>query len=199
MPPKTKPKSKTKNIIHSKYKKLKIKNKNIVNVHIHKPKKAAIINNPVRTNTTAVRDTFQPRLPLYHPFMNEPVPPAPLQSPVNVYINKDTLTQNTPSPSALHTHIQSAQTPVTSPDPYDLSALQNPLFSPDPKTPIKPLPKKPDNVNPQSSNRYELLSDKDVDDEISKIASEVKETPKEVRDKFKHWNIMHNGKFTKKS
>ena len=203
MPSKTKNKSKTKNIINSKYKKLKIKNKNVVNVHIHKPKRAPVINNPVKT---VVRDTFQPRLPMYHPFVNAPVPPTPLQSPVNVHVHGAALTNNTPSTSALHTHIQSAQSgtqsPVTSPDPYNLSALQNPLFSPDLSTPLRPKPRKPESVNPLSSNRYDVLSDNEtsyVNDEIAKMASEVQETPTEVRDKFEHWNIIHNGRFTKKA
>ena len=53
-----------------------------------------------------------------------------------------------------------------------------------------------------SSNRYDVLSENKtsyVDDEIAKIASEVQETPTEVRDKFEHWNIIHNGRFTKKA
>ena len=50
--------------------------------------------------------------------MNAPVNPTPFQTPVNVYIHGDTLTNNTPSPGALNRHIKSVQsgtqTPVTS-------------------------------------------------------------------------------------
>ena len=96
MPPKTKSKSKSKskNMINSRYK--KIKNKNVVNVHIHKPHRAEV------ERRTVVRDTFQPRLPSYYPFVN--ARPTPLQTPGNVYIHGDTLTKNTPPPSALNTH-----------------------------------------------------------------------------------------------
>ena len=38
-----------------------------------------------------------------------------------------------------------------------------------------------------------------MDDERAKIASEVQETPTEVRDKFEHWNIINKGRFTKKA
>ena len=200
MPSKTKPKSKTKNIIHSKYKKLKIKNKNIVNVHIHKNTRTPVVKNPVKTFNSVVKDTFQPRLPIYQPFVNAPFTQAPLQTPVNLYINGNTLTKNTPLPSALHSHIQSAQSVAQTPvSTYDFTPVHNPIFSPDPSTPIKTTPEKPESVKPQTRNKYDVLSDTDVDDEIEKIASQLNETPKEVRDKLVHWNIVHNGKFTQKA
>ena len=45
-------------------------------------------------------DSYQPRLPIYHPFVNAPVPPTPLQSPVIVYVN-GSLTNNTPDKGEL--------------------------------------------------------------------------------------------------
>ena len=51
-------------------------------------------------STRSVVDTYQPRLSSYHPFVNAPVPPTPLQNPVNVYVN-GALTNNTPDSGEL--------------------------------------------------------------------------------------------------
>ena len=73
-------------------------------------------------------DTYQPRLPIYHPFVNAPVPPTPLQNPVNVYVNGD-LTKNTPNDGTLATHVR-ANTPAPVPP-----APSTPISS---STPIAP-------------------------------------------------------------
>ena len=65
------------------------------------------------TPTHTIVDKYQPRLPLYHPFVNAPVPPTPLQNPVNVYM-KGSLTNNTPDASALAAHVHS-NTPAPAP------------------------------------------------------------------------------------
>ena len=94
MPPKRKTNTK-------KSKRLSIKNKNVVNVHIHKNTRARSRNNVPKvsaqsTSSYVVKDSFQPRLPMYHPFnINAPythplqsaitaASTAPLQQPVNV-------------------------------------------------------------------------------------------------------------------
>ena len=90
-----------------------------VNVYTH-------ANNQRRTNTQkqhaiptrAIVDTYQPRLPLYHPFVNAPVHPPPLQNPVNVYVN-GALTNNTPDPGELV-----KETSQNHPSPPDTSLNQ---------------------------------------------------------------------------
>ena len=92
---------------------IKNKNKNVVNIHIHKSKRT---KKPIQHMTTSTRssvDTYQPRLPLYHPFVNAPVPPTLLQNPVNVHVN-GALTHNTPNAGALAAHVH-AHTPSPAP------------------------------------------------------------------------------------
>ena len=105
---------------------IKNKNKNVVNIHIHKDTKKPIQH--MITSTRSSVDTYQPRLPLYHPFVNAPVPPTPLQNPVNVYM-KGSLTNNTPDPRALASHVH-AHTPSPVPP-----APSTPISS---STPIAP-------------------------------------------------------------
>ena len=90
--------------------KIKIKNKNVVNIHFHKSKKTKTPTQQLTTSKHRQIDTYQPRLPIYHPFVNAPVPPTPLQNPVNVYVNGD-LTKNKPDASALAAHVHATPSP----------------------------------------------------------------------------------------
>ena len=70
-------------------------------------------------------DTFQPRIPYTHPFVNAPVSlqnPTPLQNPVNVYMSGQPLTHNTTTPSALHPQPQPQTTS------FAFSPIHNPVF-----------------------------------------------------------------------
>ena len=111
MPPKRK--------TNTKKSKRLIKNKNVLNVHIHKRTRAPRNSVPKvsaqeATRRYVVNDSFQPRLPAYQPFnINVPYTPplqsaitaaattAPLQNPVNVYVGTP-LTHNTPTHNTLH-------------------------------------------------------------------------------------------------
>ena len=202
MPPKTKTRSKSKNIINSKYKKVKIKNKNVVNVHIHRAKSSQRntqqASKPIGTSHSLIMDTFQPRLPITHPFVNVPVAlqnAAPLQSPVNVYVNGNPLTHNTSAPSALSTAATTMHTPVPQRS-YSFSAPSVPLFTPHSSTPLRPTPKRSEPVKSDSSNRYDILSE-DIDTELSHIASVTGEDQNIIKDTLEHLNIIHGEKFSK--
>ena len=65
-------------------------------------------------------DSYQPRLPINHPFVNAPVSTQPLQSPVNVIIGEllkhktsDTNTVAPPTPSVHTTPLPSTPVPTT--------------------------------------------------------------------------------------
>ena len=70
------------------------------------------------TPTRTTVDTYQPRLPMYHQFLNAPITPTPLQNPVNVYVNS-ALTNNTPDTGEL-----AKETSQNQPSPPDTSLNQ---------------------------------------------------------------------------
>ena len=108
---------------------IKNKNKNVVNIHIHKSKRT---KKPIQHMTTLTRssvDTYQPRLPLYHPFVNAPIPPTLLQNPVNVYM-KGAVTNNTPDPSALASHVHAHTPSPAPPAPSTPLGSSTPFFPP---------------------------------------------------------------------
>ena len=73
-----------------------------VNVYTHRPYIRRAHNNTKSASSVIIKDSYQPRLPAYHPFnVNVPVTP-PLQNPVNVYVNGQPLTHNTPAQNVLH-------------------------------------------------------------------------------------------------
>ena len=89
------------------------------------------------TSTRSSVDTYQPRLPLYHPFVNAPVQSTPLQNPVNVYVN-GALTHNTPDPSALASHVHAHTPSPAPPAPSTPVGSSTPVFPPhfDSSTPV---------------------------------------------------------------
>ena len=99
------------------------------------------------TSTCLVVDTYQSRLPMYHPFVNAPVLPTPLQNPVNVYVN-GVLTNNTPNAGALAAHVH-AHTPSPVPPapstPIGSSTPFGPSTSVDVPKPKAPRAKKGSN------------------------------------------------------
>ena len=113
---------------------IKNKNKNVVNIHIHKSKRT---KKPIQHMTRSSVDTYQPRLPLYHPFVNAPVPPTPLQNPVNVYVN-GALTHNTPNAGALAAHVHAHTPSPAPPAPSTPVGSSTPVFPPhfDSSTPV---------------------------------------------------------------
>ena len=71
-------------------------------------------------------------MPIYHPFVNAPVPPTPLQNPVNVYVNGD-LTKNKPDASALAAHVHATPSPPAPSTPVGSSTPAPPVVPPKPK------------------------------------------------------------------
>ena len=136
---------------------VRIKNKNTVNVHIHKARRTQRAPRVPKTTSTSIIPSlpnpfgFQPRLPLNHPFFNAPMsnaPPAPLQTPVHVTINNPPLTTNTPTPSTLIPPAPS--TPVSAPSPVFQPA--SPSTTPLVSTGIPPLKKGPPTQTPMKPN-----------------------------------------------
>ena len=88
-----------------------IKNKNVVNEHIHKAKwTSKKEGNKASRLSRSAFDMFQPCLPTSHPLVNAPVQSTPFQNPANFYVNPITgaaLTNNTPVPSVLAMYVYS--------------------------------------------------------------------------------------------
>ena len=68
-------------------------------------------------------------MPIYHPFVNAPVPTATLQNPVNVYVNGD-LTKNTPAASSLAAHVHANTPSPAPPAPSTPVGSSTPVFPP---------------------------------------------------------------------
>ena len=101
---------------HNRFKQLQAQQ---VNVYTHRPYIRRTHRNTNSSSNVVVKDSFQSRLPLWHPFnVNVPMTPS-LQIPVNVYVNGAALTHNTPPVSALATHISALpntpHTPLATP------------------------------------------------------------------------------------
>lgn len=143
---------------------VRIKNKNTVNVHIHKARRTPRV--PKTTSTSIIPSLpnpfgFQPRLPMTHPFFNAPMSntPVPLKTPVNnVTYNNHPLTTNTPAPSTLIPPAPS--TPVSAPSPFFQPA--SPSTTPLVSTGIPPLKNKTETKENETQSQlgYKVVKNK---------------------------------------
>ena len=131
---------------------VRIKNKNTVNVHIHKARRTPRAPSVPKTTSTSIIPSlpnpfgFQPRLPLNHPFVNAPLlnaTTAPLQTPVNTIVNNPPLTTNTPPPSTLMPPSPSPLFQPASPTNSTTTPLTSTKRPPLKKGPPTPSPIKP--------------------------------------------------------
>ena len=204
MPPKRKTNTK-------KSKRLSIKNKNVVNVHIHKNTRARSRNSAQSTSSYVVKDSFQPRLPMYHPFnINVPythplqsaittASTAPLQQPVNVYVGAP-LTNNTPTQNTLHNTGTAQATALTTPSSptarHTPGSPQFPAYTPSllssgkSKHSLKPAPPQPSPVKPSFHSLQSEQSDSEQsENDANVLVSSPGLTPSELNRILQHYKI----------
>ena len=201
MPPKRKTNTK-------KSKRLSIKNKNVVNVHIHKNTRARYRNSAQSTSSYVVKDSFQPRLPMYHPFnINAPythplqnaittASTAPLQQPVNVYVGAP-LTNNTPTQNTLHnTGTAQSTTPSSPTARHTPGSPQFPAYTPSllssgkSKHSLKPAPPQPSPVKPSFHSLQSEQSDSEQsENDANVLVSSPGLTPSELNRILQHYKI----------